>query len=78
MINPYSETLREEVNGVKYPNPLHLVWQIGYSAGFDDCLTAFEKNLDEMENLLDHGATTEQIIDKLVEATRATAINKEQ
>jgi len=69
--NPYPKVLRDEVSGVEYPNPLHLVWGSGYSAGFVDCLTAFEKNLKTIENLMDHGATSEQIIDRLVEATRA-------
>ena len=68
--NPYPKVLRDEVSGVEYPNPLHLVWQSGYFTGFDGCLSAFEKNLNALENLMDNGATTWQIIDRLVEATK--------
>jgi hypothetical protein len=69
--NPFPEIIVDESSGVEVPSFPHRIWGSGYSAGFDDCLTAFEKNLNGIENLMDHGATSEQIINKLVEATRA-------
>jgi len=69
--NPFPEIIVDESSGVQVHSTPHRIWQIGYSAGFDDCMTAFEKNLKTMESLMDNGATSEQIINKLVEATRA-------
>ena len=68
--NPFPEMIVDESSGTEVPSFPHRIWQSGYSAGFDDCLTAFEKNLNLMENLMDHGATSEQIIDRLVKAAR--------
>jgi hypothetical protein len=71
MQNPYPRTLRDDEAGIEVRGQNHIIWQNGYSAGFDDCLNAFDKNLKMVESLMDNGATRKQIIDKLVEATRA-------
>lgn len=69
--NPYPEFITDESSDIQVLNEKSIIWQNGFSAGFDDCLDAFNKNLKMMENLMDHGATPEQIIDRLVEATNA-------
>jgi hypothetical protein len=68
--NPFPEMIIDESSGIEIRSTPHRIWQVGYSAGFDDCLNAFEKNMKMMEELMDNGAATEQIIDRLVEATR--------
>lgn len=48
----------------------HINWENGRIAGFEEALQAFNKNLNLLEELMDHGATTEIIIDRLTEAAK--------
>ena len=66
--NPYKPQIKDEVSGVALPNQKYAIWQQGYSAGFDECLKNFAVNLKLMKELVDYGATKEQITNRLEEA----------
>jgi hypothetical protein len=60
-----TKTIIDQTSNEVVTNPEY-TW---YMAGFKEALDGFETALNQMEELMDNGATTEMIIDRLIRAS---------